>query len=210
MTPAEQMLGRAYSGEPEGAFSYESDGGILCLAILLRPDAPMGQLVAIPPVVALGVLDALEGLGTSREDIGIGWPHEVVRTHGNETLVSVSTKAGYAGGMFVVAALRAALKSAGEGVASALRDAVVERVASWAESSRSLEAKAGPWAPFLPEYFDRVALMGKPVNVCYPNGTVYARGYFVGIDVWGRATVRTKRGGDLEFPPERFRIEPQR
>lgn len=208
MSPLEQMTERAYAGEPEGAFAFASEDDAMRFAVLLRPDAPMGQLVALPAVCALGVLDALEALGVPREEVGIGWPQDVVRVDGNERLAHVGTKAGYADGMFVVAAVELATEG-GEALAQALCDALVARADAWAKTSRSDQAKAGPWAPFLPEYFDRVALMGKPVNVCYPNGTVYARGYFVGIDIWGRATVRTKRAGDLEFPPERYQIKPQ-
>lgn len=208
MEPLAEMLERAYAGEPEGAFAFSAVDEGMHLAVLLRPDAPMGQLVAVPPVVALGVLDGLEGLGVSPQSIGISWPQDVVRKEGHELLAGVTTKAGYAEGMFVVARIELAA-SGEEATAVALRDAVVARVGSWARESHSQRAKAGPWAPFLPEYFDRVVLMGQPVNVCYPNGTVYARGHFVGIDIWGRATVRTRGGGDIEFPPERFRIEPQ-
>lgn len=208
MDPLQQMVERAYDGEPEGAFAYASADDATRFAVLLRPDAPMGQLVALPAVCALGVLDALEGVGTPRGEIGIGWPQDVVRVADNKTLAHVATKAGYADGMFVVAAVELAA-SGGEALAQTLRDALVARARTWAATSRSSQAKAGPWAPFLPEYFDRVALMGKPVNVCYPNGVVYARGHFVGIDIWGRATVRTKRAGDLEFPPERYQITPQ-
>lgn len=202
------MLERAYAGEPEGAFAFVAADERMRLAVLLRPDAPMGQLVAVPPVVALGVLDGLEELGVSHESIGISWPQDVISSADHAPLARVTTKAGYAEGMFVVACIDLEAQG-GEAVALALRDAVVARVGAWAAQSRSDRAKAGPWATFLPEYFDRVVLMGQPVDVCYPNGRVYARGHFVGIDVWGKATVRTKRAGDIEFPPERFRIEPQ-
>lgn len=209
MDPVNEMVERAYAGEPAGAFAFATDDeDSMRLAVLLRPDAPMGQFVAVPPVAALGVLDAFEALGTPAAEIGIGWPQDVVRVEGYERLAHVSTKAGYADGMFVVVGAELAV-AGGEALAQAVRDGIAARVDAWAETSHTDQAKAGPWAPFLPEYFDRVALMGQPVNVCYPNGTVYARGYFVGIDIWGRATVRTKRAGDLEFPSEKFTIAPQ-
>lgn len=206
--PVDQMLESAYAGEPAGAFAYASDGGGFHIAVLLRPEVPMGQLVAASPVVALGVLDAMESLGVDPGQIGIAWPQDVVRVEGHEPLARVTTRAGYGDGMFVVA--RVALEAVGEErLAYALRDALVGRSERWGAAVQAGLAQAGPWAPFLDEYFGRVALMGKPVDVRYPNGRVYARGYFVGLDVWGHATVRTKRAGDLEFPTERFRIAPQ-
>lgn len=208
LDPLAAMTERAYAGEPEGAFAYAGDDGSFRFAVLLRPDVPMGQLVAAPAVVALGVLDALEALGVTHDEVGIAWPHDVVCADGHEPLASVSTKAGYADGMFLVAGVDLAVPG-GDALAQALCDAVVARSGAWAEGSRTPQAKAGPWAPFLPEYFDRVVLMGQPVDVCYPNGRVYARGHLVGIDIWGRATVRTKRAGDLEFAPEQYVIRPQ-
>lgn len=206
--PLEEMVGRAYDGEPAGAFAYKADEESMTFATIVRPEVPMGQLVAAPPVMALGVLDALEAVGMPQEEIGIAWPSDVVRVRDNERLATVSAKAGYAGGMFVVAEARLAV-GGGEALARALCDAMGARAEAWGAASHTSQAKAGPWAPFLPEYFDRVALMGQPVDVCYPNGRVYARGHFVGIDIWGRATVRTARAGDLEFSAEQYRIRPQ-
>ena len=37
-------------------------------------------------------------------------------------------------------------------------------------------------------------LMGKPAEVVYPNGKVAMRGTLVGMDVWGRATIRNEFG----------------
>lgn len=208
MLPLARVIERAYAGEPEGTFAYAGDDESFRFAVLLRPSVPMGQLVAAPAVVALGVLDALEALGVPRDEVGIAWPHDVVRVEGNDSLASISTKAGYDDGMFLVAGIDFDA-SGGDALAQALCDAVTARAHAWAEASHTSQAKAGPWAPFLPEYFDRVVLMGQPVDVCYPNGRVYARGYLVGIDIWGRATVRTKRAGDLEFAPEQYVIRPQ-
>ena len=63
-------------------------------------------------------------------------------------------------------------------------------------------------APVLSEYFDLVALMGKPAEAVYPNGNVMARGTFAGVDIWGRATLVTADGHEVEFSPEQARIRP--
>ena len=224
--PAEALLDAAYSGAPQGTCNARADagsgekGGLLRVAVLLRPRVPMSHLVAVAPVSALGALDALGALGADEGSVGIGWPHDLVVADGTEVLGRIGTKAGYAEGTFVVLSLDLGMEGlsgilpypAGddvERIVRALRDAICRRVDSWAEGVTDELARVAPWASFLPEYFDQVALMGKPVDVRYPNGTVYARGYFVGVDIWGRATVRTKRAGDIEFPSERFGIFPQ-
>ena len=193
--PLAYLTEAAYAGAPAGESAGFVESGLLRCGVLLRPDVPMGQLVAAPAVLALGARDGLLALGAPSEEV----------------------KAGYAEGMFVVAAvdvetgkLPSALADAtSEGLIRALCEGMMARSEVWARDSRSSRAKAGPWATFLPEYFDCVPLLGKPVNVCYPNGRIYARGHFVGIDIWGRATVRTKSSGDIEFPPEKFVIRPQ-
>lgn len=96
-----------------------------------------------------------------------------------------------------------------QALAISMQSRLVSAMREWELQAQSPNAAAGPWAPFLPAYFDRVPLLGQAVNVCYPNGRVYARGIFVGIDIWGRATVRTRRAGDIEFPAQQFVIRPQ-
>lgn len=218
--PAEALADAAYALAPEGTCTALAEKDRLLVAVLARPKVPMGHLVAAAPVAALGAADALEALGANASAFGIGWPHDLVLTGRADVVCRVSAKAGYAEGTFVVLsldldlhALAALLGEDATGgpdvVAGALRDAVCSRMDAWATSVAGEGARVAPWASFLPEYFDRVALMGRPVDVRYPNGSVYARGYFVGVDIWGRATVRTRRAGDIEFPAERFGIFPQ-
>lgn len=215
--PLARLVDSAYVGAAAGEVASSVEDGLLRCAVLLRPDVPMGQLVAVPPVVALGVLDGLASLGVEPGRVGIDWPAQVVLAEGGELLARVTTRAGYAEGMFVAAAVdvergrlpQAVAARPAEEVVRGICAGIVGRAQVWERDSHSNASKAGPWAAFLPEYFDRVVLLGKPVNVCYPNGRVYARGHFVGIDIWGRATVRTKNAGEIEFPPEKFTIGPQ-
>ena len=48
--------------------------------------------------------------------------------------------------------------------------------------------------------------MDADVEVVYPNGRVFCRGRLVGVDVWGRATVRNALGGEVEVSPEQASI----
>lgn len=93
-----------------------------------------------------------------------------------------------------------------EELATAIRDRVVERVDAWAEAVNSGRAAAGPLAPILSEYFDALPLMGREVNVVYPNGNVAATGTFCAVDVWGRATVRLEGGKELVISSEQASI----
>lgn len=225
------------AGEEQQANTFD----LLRLAILLRPQVPMRQLVAVEPVAAMALLDALEDMGADPQSIGIAWPHDVVLSEDFSPVAAISTKAGYSDGMFVSLAIDVQVDALnqlfandgkdgacqsspfGQGqpvtaagnanpadrLAGAIQRRMIAAMRSWEAQAATPNAKAGPWAPFLPAYFDRVPLLGQPVNVCYPNGRVYARGLFVGIDIWGRATVRTRRAGDIEFPAEKFVIRPQ-
>lgn len=237
--PLAEVTELAYAGSPEGSgISCRAKDSTLRMAVLLRPAVPMRQLVAVGPVAALAGLAALESLGADSQSIGIAWPNDLVvvpevRPHAESApyplLAKLSTKAGYAEGTFVVLGVDVDLAALAclhfeyreqqggsvgsnelhQRLAQALQKYLVAGVRRWEASVEAWGAQAGPWAPFLQEYFDRVPLLGQPVNVSYPNGRLYARGVFVGIDIWGRATVRTRRAGDIEFPAEKFRIGPQ-
>ena len=46
-----------------------------------------------------------------------------------------------------------------------------------------------------------VPLLGRQVAAVSPNGLPLAVGVFAGLDIWGRATIKTD-AGEQEFPPE--------
>ncbi len=91
-------------------------------------------------------------------------------------------------------------------LAAAIRNHVVARVDAWAADVCAGRAVAGPLAPILSEYFDALPLMGREVNVVYPNGNVAATGTFCAVDVWGRATVRTADDKELVISSEQASI----
>ncbi len=91
-------------------------------------------------------------------------------------------------------------------LAVAIRNHVVTRVDAWAADVRAGRAVAGPLAPVLSEYFDALPLVGREVNVVYPNGNIAATGTFCAVDVWGRATVRTTDGKELTISSEQASI----
>lgn len=165
-----------------------SDGAIR--KITLRPTVGMGQMMAIPYVVALGVCDALP-------NAGIAWPCDVVDSATGALITGVRTQGGYDDkGMF--ARVELALS---EEVAEDVLAAVTERVESWAQGSAM-----APLASVLGPYADKLLDLDAEVDVLFPNGNVRAHGTFAGIDVWGRATVRLTSGENLEFAPEKYRI----
>lgn len=126
--------------------------------------------------------------------------------------VAVNGGAGAAGmfGAVTVDIERSALSELGVDVAgrSAGRGAGrrrAGRVDAWAVVANTPQGAAGPLAPVLGEYFDMVPLLGRQVAAVSPNGLPLAVGVFAGLDIWGRATIKTD-AGEQEFPPEAVRI----
>ena len=153
---------------------------------VLRPSVGMHQLMAAPHIVALGICDALP-------QAGIAWPHDVVNAASGDLITHVAAHGGYDDhGMFVRVRLD---------LEQDVRGAIDARVDQWSGT-----AARAPLASVLGDYANRLVDLGKEVSVTYPNGRVYARGTFVGVDVWGRATVRLASGEDVEFAPEKYRI----
>lgn len=87
-------------------------------------------------------------------------------------------------------------------LASALRASVVEACDDWTAQVKAGRALAGPLAPILSEYFDMCSMLGHQVVALAPEGTEVCRGSFSAVDVWGRATVHTSDGRDVELSPE--------
>ena len=165
------------------------------LSVTLRPAVPMSHMMGVPFVAALGMAEALG------EGAQVSWPHGALAPDGAPA--EVRTRAGYDDeGMFVTCEL------SGPAAADGVGDAARRRVDAWATDVAAGRAAAGPLAPVLGDYFDACALMGEPVAVVYPNGTVAATGTFAGVDVWGRATVRLSDGRELVVAPEQASIRP--
>ena len=95
--------------------------------------------------------------------------------------------------------------AADEALVEELAAAVLTRVDAWAAVANTPQGAAGPLAPVLGEYFDMVPLLGRQVAAVSPNGLPLAVGVFAGLDIWGRATIKTD-AGEQEFPPEAVRI----
>lgn len=91
-------------------------------------------------------------------------------------------------------------------LAEAIRSCVVARCDDWASQVNAGRAVAGPLAPVLDDYFDRLPLLGHDVRVVYPNGNVMGLGTFVAVDVWGRATVRLGTGREVVISSEQASI----
>jgi len=154
----------------------------------------MGQMTCLPHVVALAVSGIREGWAVS-------WPHDVCVREDGKVVCKVSARAGYDEGMFC----RVEILGLEEAAWDEARSAIDERVDLW-EKDLAGHARLAPLTFVLADYADALADLGSRVQVCYPNGKRAAEGTFAGIDVWGRATVRTDDGRELEFGPERYSI----
>ena len=67
-----QTAGRGRRGH-----TWRSPEGSLYLSLVLRPQVPMQNLMGLPAVTGLGVLDALEGMGLQGR-VGLKWPNDIV------------------------------------------------------------------------------------------------------------------------------------
>ena len=182
------------SGSSRDAVDAAGAAGVV-RELVLRPRVGMQQYASVPHVVALGVCDALP-------DRAIAWPHGIADATTGELVCSLEAHAGYDDeGMYARISVPCEL------LTDSVEAAVRARVDAWAAALEG-RPRLAPLAPVLSDYAERLALLGREVRVTYPNGVPYATGEFVGIDVWGRATVRLADGTDLEFPPERYNISP--
>lgn len=149
----------------------------------------MGELVCqVRPNVAMGFLDAIGpraalALAQLKDGAQVRWPTGVVA---GEEAFTVRMGARFDEG--VVVDVRADLPE-GWSVEEA-RDAVTSAVNAWAAAMPS-GAAAGPWGPFLSDYFDAMELMGQPVDAIAPGGDTITSGRLAGIDGWGRVTIQS-------------------
>ena len=163
--------------------------------VTLRPRVPMPHYTCIPHVVALGICDV-------RPDLRIWWPHGIC-DETNRLCLEIGAHAGYdEDGTFCTVSLEGPLAVADEMVESISR-----RVGAWEEAVRT-QPRQAPLTSVLADYANALAPLGERICVCYPNGSIAFTGTFVGIDVWGRATVRPEGEEDVEFGPERYRLLP--
>lgn len=88
-----------------------------------------------------------------------------------------------------------------EELAVLVRDAVLARVEAWGQVLATSRA-AAPLAPVLSEYFDMVPMLGHDVAVLDAEGRAVDMGCFTGLDMWGRALVRTPSGEERAFSAE--------
>ena len=190
-------------GVSAGWCAWSAGNASLAFSLVVRPDVNMHAFHGLPFVAAMGMMDALvgtasmPGLGLAGK-VGIQWPSDIVcgapAFETSLARVAVNGGAGAAGmfGAVTVDIERAAL---GE----------LARVDAWAVVANTPQGAAGPLAPVLGEYFDMVPLLGRQVAAVSPNGLPLAVGVFAGLDIWGRATIKTD-AGEQEFPPEAVRI----
>ncbi len=180
--------------------------------VTLRPQVPMGAFHALGYVCAMGVVEGLRAAGAGYA--AIGWPSDVVDGRTDRGLCTLRMHAGYDKGMFATCAVVAGRQIGllreltDDELADAIEAGVRARVDGWESDIIAGRGVAGPLAPVLSEYFDLVALLGRPAVATYPNGNEMARGTFAGVDIWGRATLVTDDGHELEFPPEQASIRP--
>ena len=153
------IVERARDGAPAGQRNVQLDADTLLVELVVRPAVGMAFLTGAPYAAALGVADALAGLGAT--GIGVAWPHDVCGPDG--VMATVRTTAGYGEGMFVVC--HVALAGVTPQTADALADAVAEGVEQ-GELDAGLVMDLGCAAPVLA----RTTLRADPACLLVPRG----------------------------------------
>ncbi|MDJ1121585.1 hypothetical protein QJ043_05795 [Olsenella sp. YH-ols2217] len=148
----------------------------------VRPNVAMGFLDAIGPCAALA-------LASMQDGAQVRWPSDVVWSG---EAFAVRAGARYDEG--VVVDVRAELPEGWP--VDAARDAVAAAIERWAQAMPD-GAAAGPWGPFLSDYFDAMELMGQGVDAIAPSGDTIVSGRLAGIDGWGRVTIQSQPSGDV-------------
>ena len=211
---------RAARGMSAGWCAWSAGDASLMFSLVVRPDVNMHAFHGLPFVAAMGMMDVLAGtaatpgLGLAGK-VGIQWPSDIVcgapAFETSLARVAVNGGAGAAGmfGAVTVDIERSALSELGvdmadEALVEALAAAVLTRVGAWAVAANTPQGAAGPLAPVLGEYFDMVPLLGRQVAAVSPT-VCRSRWRVCGLDIWGRATIKTD-AGEQEFPPEAVRI----
>ncbi len=215
---------RQTAGRGRRGHAWESPAGGLYLSVVLRPPVPMSFFVGLPAVCALGALAALRdnaGLAGAAlkwpNDVLLGdgklagilveagsgadGPYAVCGIGVNLEPVPAGAGSPAFDGpsplprACVVDGLPAGAEPPSfEGLAEALRTRIVEAVDAWGGEVNAGRALAGPLAPVLDAYCNALPMLGGPVEVVGPEGAGYGLGIFMGVDCWGRATVRMADG----------------
>ncbi len=208
--------------------------GGMYLAQVARPQVPMGFIGSLATVAGLGAVKGLRSLGVPAR---LAWPATIVDESGR-FLGAARCTGGYGeGGVFavvgaavnmgegeypvpedapeplapvsVVDLVGADAAPAAADAADAVQDAVKAALDRWEAGIAAGQGAAGPLGPVLGDWFDEMPLMGRPVRALLPSGRVAAEGTLVGIDGWGRVTVRTDDGRDLELSSEQVLLRPR-
>lgn len=69
--------GAQTAGRGRRGHAWASPEGSLYLSVVLRPNVPMQNLIAVPAVCAMGTMDALHAMGLAGR-VGIKWPNDIV------------------------------------------------------------------------------------------------------------------------------------
>ena len=163
-------------GVSAGWCAWSAGDASLTFSLVVRPDVNMHAFHGLPFVAAMGMMDALVGTTSTP---GLGLAGKVGIQWPSDIVCGAPA--------FETSLARVAVNG-GAGAAGMFASVTVD-----------IERAA------LGEYFDMVPLLGRQVAAVSPNGLPLAVGVFAGLDIWGRATIKTD-AGEQEFPPEAVRI----
>lgn len=139
------IVEQARDGAPAGQRNVQLDADTLLVELVVRPAVGMAFLTGAPYAAALGVADALAGLGAT--GVGVAWPDDVCGPDG--VMATVRTTAGYGEGMFVVCHVALARRDAADGDAwrAPWPEGVLAALTSGRRASPRPDARQHPSVP---------------------------------------------------------------
>lgn len=149
---------------------------------------------ALAPLTALACTEALRRYGFAESQVM--WP-QTVAIH-EVAIVSVTARGGYDDdGIYaeltcVVSEL--ALADDFKSRMHEIYEAIAQRIESYSRSIEAGTSVAGPFAQFLNDYFDVLALVDEQVVATNRQGQLAAAGRLAGMDVWGHVLIVDDKG----------------
>lgn len=163
---------------------------VVLVSCEVRPRVPMSFFTVLPLVAALSLAEHLNAQ--------VAWPNGVVDEQGVQ-LLYVEARAG-ADGAGCFARLNVLEGESSVYDTSGLESALNQGITTWEAAVAAGRAQAGPLAPVLEVYFDRLYAANTQVEAVRA-GRVIATGTLAGLDVWGRVSLLVE-GAELTLAPE--------
>lgn len=165
--------------------------------VALAPNVAMKDISVVPQILLLAVVKELKRYGINA---AISWPRTIMLNR--QEAAYIVCHASYDRGIkldceLITQVAEPKLAQHSKELGACMYDAC----AAW-EKILATTTVAGPFAPYMEEFYDLCSLAGHVVDACDRSGVVRAHGRFAGIDAWARITLVTPHKSEFELAPD--------